>query len=118
MRSPSRHRLLCALASLFACSILVGCSDALPAMGEEVTYHHDMVPLLARYCTGCHVEGGIAPFALTDYRSAVRYAEPMRRAVLAGTMPPSPGPETSGLVAMKRAPAATNRIAWVIRSKL
>lgn len=57
-------------------------------MGEEVTYHHDMVPLLARYCTGCHVEGGIAPFALTDYRSAVRYAEPMRRAVLAGTMPP------------------------------
>ncbi len=36
----------------------------------------------------------------------------------AGTMPPSPGPEASGLVATKRAPLATSRIAWVIAPKL
>ena len=39
-------------------------------------------------------------------------------APVAGTIPPSPGPITSGLVAMKRAPAVTNRMARVMRSKL
>ena len=35
-----------------------------------------------------------------------------------GTMPPSPGPEESGLVATKRAPEETKRMARVTRSKL
>ncbi len=60
----------------------------MPAVEEAVTYHRDMVPLLARYCTGCHVADGIAPFALTDYDSVARYAASIRRAVQAGTMPP------------------------------
>ena len=37
---------------------------------------------------------------------------------VAGSGPPGEGPVGSGLVAMKRAPAAISRIAWVIRSKL
>ena len=37
---------------------------------------------------------------------------------VAGTIPPSPGPIASGLVAIKRAPAVTKRMARVMRSKL
>ena len=36
---------------------------------------------------------------------------------VAGSGPSGLGPVTSGLVAMKRAPLATSRIAWVIASK-
>jgi hypothetical protein len=37
---------------------------------------------------------------------------------VAGSGPLGEGPVGSGLVAMKRAPARTRRIAWVMRSKL
>jgi hypothetical protein len=37
---------------------------------------------------------------------------------VAGSAPSGDGPVTSGLVAMKRAPASTSRIARVMRSKL
>ncbi len=37
---------------------------------------------------------------------------------VAGSGPSAEGPVTSGLVAMKRAPRSTSRIACVIRSKL
>jgi hypothetical protein len=36
----------------------------------------------------------------------------------AGTVPPSPGPFGSGLVAMKRAPASISRTAWVKISRV
>ncbi len=82
MRTSLRDLSFLFLATWTACA-------AESALGpEEVTYHHDIAPVLARYCTGCHAVDGIAPFALSDYESAVRYAAPTRRAVLAGTMPP------------------------------
>ncbi|HZR94255.1 MAG TPA: hypothetical protein VFA56_01075 [Gaiellaceae bacterium] len=37
---------------------------------------------------------------------------------MAGSGPSGVGPVGSGFVAMKRAPPATSRIAWLIRSKL
>jgi len=82
MRSVLRNLTLLFLASLAACD---AASSSTP---DVVTYHRDMVPLLARYCTGCHVADGIAPFSLTDYQSATRYAAASKQAVLAGTMPP------------------------------
>ena len=65
----------------------LGCASD-PGADGEVTYHHDAAPLLGRYCTGCHVAGGIAPFSLTDHASASRHAAAMDRAVRSGTMPP------------------------------
>src|SRR2546423_15692989 len=38
--------------------------------GAAVTFHRDVEPILQRSCDGCHIPGGIAPFALTHYKSA------------------------------------------------
>lgn len=52
------------------------------------TYYEDVAPILARNCLGCHQEGGIAPFVLGDFESAVKYGPASKIAVEARTMPP------------------------------
>lgn len=52
------------------------------------TYHQDVAPILAQHCVGCHHDGGIAPFALTNYEEASTQAERTKLAVVARTMPP------------------------------
>ena len=34
------------------------------------TFYQDVGPIFSAKCTGCHQEGGIAPFALNDYEAA------------------------------------------------
>lgn len=82
MRRYPRNRAILLFLTLAACAE----PSSLPP--DAVTYHQDVAPLLARYCTGCHVAEGIAPFPLTDYDSATRYAAATKKAVMAGTMPP------------------------------
>lgn len=53
-----------------------------------LTYYRDAKPLLERYCTECHQEGGIGPFKLTDLKSAKDAAPLIQRAVESGAMPP------------------------------
>lgn len=59
------------------------------------TYYKDVAPILTRRCAGCHVEDGVAPFALTSYAAAreeaVRIADVTERRI----MPPWPA-ESSG----------------------
>ena len=57
-------------------------------LNEPLDYHRDAKALLGRYCTDCHRDGGIAPFALTDYASAKAQASQIQAAVLTGNMPP------------------------------
>jgi hypothetical protein len=51
------------------------------------TYQADVKPLVEQRCQSCHVEGGIAPFALTTYddvydqRMAIKAAVAERRLV-------------------------------------
>lgn len=52
------------------------------------TYRQDIQSLMARYCTGCHQSGDIAPFALTDYTAVKSHAGMIAAAVQAGRMPP------------------------------
>jgi hypothetical protein len=52
------------------------------------TWHQDIAPLVVGKCGGCHVAGGIAPFALQAYAEALPFAQPMLAALDAGTMPP------------------------------
>lgn len=54
------------------------------------TYHRDVKPIVDAKCANCHVEGGIAPFALTTYAEASPMRGAMKAAVMAGTMPPWP----------------------------
>ncbi|HEX5660773.1 MAG TPA: hypothetical protein VFX59_26450, partial [Polyangiales bacterium] len=46
-------------------------------------------------CSGCHVEGGIAPFSLKSYATSKPFAKRMAAAVEAGTMPPFLAQETA-----------------------
>lgn len=71
-------------------SVLISCSG--DGTNEKTvsgpTYHSNIRPLLAQYCTSCHQDGGIAPFVLTDYANAKIWAEPSVAAVTHRTMPP------------------------------
>lgn len=57
---------------------------------ERPTYHRDIRPILEGACTGCHAEGGIAPFSLTDYETVQTFGPLMLAAVDTGAMPPWP----------------------------
>jgi hypothetical protein len=59
-----------------------------PAPAAEVTWYRDVQPLMAQNCQGCHVAGGIAPFALETYAQAQPMAAAIADAVSAGRMPP------------------------------
>ncbi len=56
----------------------------------EVTWADDVGPIVMEKCTGCHVDGGIAPFALDSFSAASPMATAMSGAVTAKRMPPWP----------------------------
>jgi hypothetical protein len=64
---------------------LAACDSTDP---DAPTWHRDVAPIVAQHCTGCHVEGGIAPFTLTDYASAHVMATQMVSEIETGRMPP------------------------------
>ena len=51
-------------------------------------WHEDIAPLTTKHCLGCHVTGGIAPFALSSYEEAKGWAGVMAFDVMDGLMPP------------------------------
>src|SRR5882724_1041225 len=83
MLSPIR----CLVASLMCVVAVAACSDgdaSDPGAKEQPnggsgtgngqaagpTYHKDVEPILQQHCQKCHVEGGLAPFALLTYEDA------------------------------------------------
>jgi hypothetical protein len=90
--------------SLLVMAVIAACGDNLPgepapdAAGDDpvvTTYYKHVAPILTRRCVSCHVEDGVAPFALTSYAAAreeaVRIADVTERRI----MPPWPA-ESSG----------------------
>jgi copper type II ascorbate-dependent monooxygenase-like protein len=65
-----------------------GTAEAEPADDAEVTYHRDVAPIFDAKCTGCHQEGGIAPFALTEFEPAHARAAQIASYTAARVMPP------------------------------
>jgi len=60
------------------------------------TWHRDVQPLMAQSCGACHVEGGIAPFALSSFQEAYSRRDLIRTQVESRRMPPwPPGPGCS-----------------------
>lgn len=55
---------------------------------EDVTYHQDIQPILAKSCVPCHQAGGPSPFDLDTYASARRRAALIRWVCIVGSMPP------------------------------
>jgi hypothetical protein len=80
-----------------ACLLLgataVGCSGA-AAEGDDgeptsgPTYRGDVKPIIDARCVGCHVEGGPAPFPLTDHASVQARRAAIAGHTSAGLMPP------------------------------
>jgi len=60
--------------------------DAAPP--PRATWYQDVAPIVAEHCMGCHQDGGIAPFSLTEYADAKEYAAIMLYNVEHGIMPP------------------------------
>lgn len=83
-----------AKASLVAFAALAGCGGDEDGPGPQgsaaPTYHADIAPLVSQACAGCHQEGGIGGFVLTDPASATAMAQAMAAATKARTMPPMP----------------------------
>jgi hypothetical protein len=52
------------------------------------TFYRDVYGLFQANCVGCHQAGGLAPFALDDYTSAVDFAAAIRDSVETRRMPP------------------------------
>lgn len=89
-RSVSSAALLIALAGTFGCG---SAKSANPTVGQEqdpdeVSWNGTIAPIVAKKCTGCHRQGGIAPMSLESYAIAKRYAQDMLYQVQAGNMPP------------------------------
>ncbi|HEY0881636.1 MAG TPA: hypothetical protein VGD87_08905, partial [Archangium sp.] len=60
------------------------------------TYYKDVLPITQVSCNGCHVAGGIAPFALDTYAEAKLKAPLMADAVKNKRMPPWPASKDCG----------------------
>ncbi len=64
-----------------------GCLINFPKQ-PEISYSDTIAPLLQRNCLACHVEGGIAPWAMSEYRMVQGFAPMMREVVRTKRMPP------------------------------
>ncbi|PHS64781.1 MAG: hypothetical protein COB12_07640 [Flavobacterium sp.] len=53
-----------------------------------ITYTKDIAPILIDHCVKCHVEGGIAPWAMTDYNEILGWSEMIKQVLLSKRMPP------------------------------
>ncbi len=55
---------------------------------DAPTWYADVAPVVSERCTGCHTEGGVAPYSFTDYESTAPLANALALAVESGSMPP------------------------------
>ena len=55
---------------------------------DTLTYTKDIAPILSESCVKCHRDGGIAPWAMTDYQTVVGWSAMMKEVLLSNRMPP------------------------------
>jgi hypothetical protein len=72
----------------FRLACVVGIALGLTASGAEVTFSHDVAPILYKHCVSCHHPNDIAPMSLLTYRDARPWAAAMKQAIVTGKMPP------------------------------
>lgn len=67
-----------------------GCPIAYPhtETAQTITYADDIAPILVDNCTACHTEGGIAPWAMTEYNMIKGFAPMIREVIRTKRMPP------------------------------
>jgi peroxiredoxin len=69
-----------------------GCLISFPARDKHqqtaISYAGDIAPLLAEKCVGCHHEGGIGPWAMTDHKMIRGWSKMMKEVLMTRRMPP------------------------------
>ncbi len=65
----------------------VGVLFTLP-LAAEVTFTHDVAPILYQHCVACHHPNDVAPMALITYEQVKPWAASIKEAVLMRKMPP------------------------------
>ncbi len=85
----------CRLGAPGICLFLACSNDDVVQVSEETelaplapTYHRDVAPIFNAKCSGCHQEGGIAPFSLTQYEPARERAAQIAAYTAERIMPP------------------------------
>ena len=58
------------------------------AQADEVDYARDVAPIFVEQCQSCHREGGIAPWAMTNYQMLQGFAPAIKEAIVSKRMPP------------------------------
>jgi mono/diheme cytochrome c family protein len=75
-----------------AVTIIAGLAAALASAAEtpgRVTFHHDVLPILAKNCQGCHRPGQIAPMSFLTYATTRPWAAQIKAVAISKKMPPS-----------------------------
>ncbi len=68
-----------------------GDAIAFPARAENhaaISYADDVAPIIQEKCVSCHLDGGIAPFAMDSYEVVKGFAPMIRESVRTDRMPP------------------------------
>ncbi|HEX2817755.1 MAG TPA: hypothetical protein VHN39_15280 [Phenylobacterium sp.] len=66
-----------------------GALIAFPERGAtKVSYSKDIAPILEAKCVACHEEGGIGPFAMTNYAMVKGFSPMIREVIRTDRMPP------------------------------
>ena len=55
---------------------------------DEIDYVRDVAPILIEQCQMCHREGGIAPWAMSNYQVVQAFAPAIKEAIVSRRMPP------------------------------
>lgn len=55
---------------------------------RQISYQDEIVPILRRRCTTCHVEHGLAPWAMTNHRMIQGWSPMIREVLVTRRMPP------------------------------
>ena len=64
------------------------CAIAITAKADEIDYARDVAPIFVEQCQSCHREGGIAPWAMTNYQMLQGFAPAIKEAIVEKRMPP------------------------------
>lgn len=64
-----------------------GCLVSYP-QHQQISYTDTIAPILMNNCVGCHREGGIGPWAMSEYRMVQGFAPMMREVIRTKRMPP------------------------------
>lgn len=58
------------------------------ALVDSVSYANDIAPILEQRCVSCHMDGGIAPFAMNSHQMVQGWSPMIRETLITKRMPP------------------------------